>query len=410
MPSFTSSPGSTPDSRNRIIQPSVRTVSLTQNGIRQTMNSSELARPRANFAMIQAIGNATSKVSSVAMIDITAVRTNTCQYRGSSKNVRYWAKLAAYWRGPMRSRNDSMAKSMCGNTISAPSHSSAGASSSHSVKLACQRRGTAVSAMLFDHPGACLVAGRSLGIEAENHVLLHLEIRELAGLRQGDAKFPSGARLLQQHRRIGAVEQQALDHARMRRLAGRQFGGAAPQYHDLGAHERFHGFSRLDRRVALRVYGPAVRRRDLHEAAVGARCAADDAVVRADEARDERRLRPIVQILRRAQLLEASVAHDADAIGEHQCLGLIVRDIDESRAECRLELLELDLHVLAQFQIQGSQRLVEQQQCRLEHEAACDRDALPLAAREFIDALVGGAGETDALQHRVAALLALRLR
>ena len=79
MPSFTSSAGNTPDSRSSIIQPRVRTVSLTQNGIRHTTNSSEPARPRASFAMIQAIGNAMSKVSRVAITDSTAVRTNTRQ-------------------------------------------------------------------------------------------------------------------------------------------------------------------------------------------------------------------------------------------------------------------------------------------------------------------------------------------
>ncbi len=79
MPSFTSRAGSTPDSRSRIIHPSVRTVSLTQNGIRHSMKRSELARPRASFAMIQAIGNASTSVRKVAMTDMTAVRTNTCQ-------------------------------------------------------------------------------------------------------------------------------------------------------------------------------------------------------------------------------------------------------------------------------------------------------------------------------------------
>ncbi len=83
--------------------------------------------------------------------------------------------------------------------------------------------------------------------------------------------------------------------------------------------------------------------------------AADDPVVGAHEARDERRLRAVVQILRRAQLLEAAVVHDAHVIGEHQCLGLIVRDVDEGGAESRLQLLEFDLHVLAQLQIERAQ-------------------------------------------------------
>ena len=65
-PSFTSSAGSTPDSLSKIIHPSVRTVSLTQKGMRQMMNSSEPARPRASLAMIQATGNASSSVRNVA--------------------------------------------------------------------------------------------------------------------------------------------------------------------------------------------------------------------------------------------------------------------------------------------------------------------------------------------------------
>ena len=93
MPRSTSKRGSTPDSRSRIIQPSVRTVSLTQNGIRHSTNSTDFARPRAIFAMYQAAGNAISSVQAVARIDITAVRTKVCQYSGSSKNVRYWSRL-----------------------------------------------------------------------------------------------------------------------------------------------------------------------------------------------------------------------------------------------------------------------------------------------------------------------------
>ena len=80
MPSFTSKEGSTPDSRSRIIQPSVRTVSLTQKGIKHTMKSSELGaslgelrddpRDREREQQRQKAWRAT---------DITAVRTNTCQ-------------------------------------------------------------------------------------------------------------------------------------------------------------------------------------------------------------------------------------------------------------------------------------------------------------------------------------------
>ena len=129
----------------------------------------------------------------------------------------------------------------------------------------------------------------------------------------------------------------------------------------------------------------------------------DDAVVRADEAGHERRLRSVVQILRRAQLFEASMTHDADVIGQHQRLGLIVGDVDEGRAEGGLQLLQFDLHVLAQLEIERTQRFVEQQQGRLEHQAARDGDALPLAARQLIDAFARRTAQAHALQHGVAA-------
>ena len=70
---MTSRDGNTPDSRSRIIQPRVRTVSLTQNGIRHTRNSAAAARPRAIFAMTQAMGKATSSVSTVAIAENAAL-------------------------------------------------------------------------------------------------------------------------------------------------------------------------------------------------------------------------------------------------------------------------------------------------------------------------------------------------
>ena len=137
MPKDTSSAGKTPDSRSRIIQPSVRTVSLTQNGIRHITNSIERVRPRAILAIVHAIGNASSKVIAVASTDITAVRTKVCQYSGSSMKVWYWRRLGSYSPGATRARNDRIARSTCGNTTRPTSHSSAGAISSASSRRLC---------------------------------------------------------------------------------------------------------------------------------------------------------------------------------------------------------------------------------------------------------------------------------
>ena len=52
-------------------------------------------RPRAILAMVQASGNAISRVSAVTMMDTTAVRTKVCPYSGSSIKVWYCARLAS---------------------------------------------------------------------------------------------------------------------------------------------------------------------------------------------------------------------------------------------------------------------------------------------------------------------------
>src|SRR6202451_1684987 len=113
MPSFTNRAGSTPDSRSRINQPSARTVSLTQNGIRQTANSSALARPRATLVMTQAAGNAISSVSAVASAENIAVRTNTCQYSGSVKKVLNCSRLGSENCGAEGVRGAQVGRAMC---------------------------------------------------------------------------------------------------------------------------------------------------------------------------------------------------------------------------------------------------------------------------------------------------------
>ena len=76
-----------------------------------------------------------------------------------------------------------------------------------------------------------------------------------------------------------------------------------------------------------------------------------------------------------------------------------MRDVHKSGAKGRLQLLELNLHVLAQFQVQRAQRLVQQQQSGLKHQAARYCHALLLPARELVNALGLRAGQAHALQH-----------
>ena len=58
-------------------------------------------------------------------------------------------------------------------------------------------------------------------------------------------------------------------------------------------------------------------------------------------------------------LLDHAVAHDGDAIGHGQRFKLIVSDDDGGFGELRQHALDLATHVLAQLDIEPTQRLVE---------------------------------------------------
>ena len=58
-------------------------------------------------------------------------------------------------------------------------------------------------------------------------------------------------------------------------------------------------------------------------------------------------------------------------------------DVDEGRPGALLDTLELELHLLAQLQVEGAEGLVEEQCRRPIDERACQSDALPLTARQL---------------------------
>jgi hypothetical protein len=60
-----------------------------------------------------------------------------------------------------------------------------------------------------------------------------------------------------------------------------------------------------------------------------------------------------------------------------------VGDVDEGDADLALDALELDLHLLAQLEVQRAERLVEQQHLRAVDDRPGQRDALALAAGEL---------------------------
>ena len=110
---------------------------------------------------------------------------------------------------------------------------------------------------------------------------------------------------------------------------------------------------------------------------------APDEVRVPDEVRGEHRRRARVDVARRAELLDPALVHDRDPVGHHQRLDLVVRHVDERRAELALDRAQLQLHVLAELEVERRERLVEQQDARLGGQRPRQRRALDLAAGQL---------------------------
>ena len=113
----------------------------------------------------------------------------------------------------------------------------------------------------------------------------------------------------------------------------------------------------------------------------------DDArqrVRQSDELRDERRRRPVVELRGGGDLLEHAGAHDADPVGDAECLLLVVRDEERRRADLELDPPDLVAQLAAHLGVERRQRLVEQQDHRLDGQSPGQRDPLLLAARHLV--------------------------
>src|SRR5438132_1988693 len=104
---------------------------------------------------------------------------------------------------------------------------------------------------------------------------------------------------------------------------------------------------------------------------------------RADKARDEKALRPQIEVVRRAQLLDLAGAHADDAIRHRGRLDLVVGDQDRRDTELLLERLDLGPHGQTERRVEIGERLVEEQELRLLDKGARRRLPLLLTAREL---------------------------
>src|SRR5262245_13651158 len=97
---------------------------------------------------------------------------------------------------------------------------------------------------------------------------------------------------------------------------------------------------------------------DPAEIAVDRADPAAEAVVLADELRDETVGRPFIDDIRRGELLDDAVAEYRNPVRHGQRLCLVVSDVDEGDPHPIVDALDLVLHLFAQLLVESAERLV----------------------------------------------------
>ena len=118
----------------------------------------------------------------------------------------------------------------------------------------------------------------------------------------------------------------------------------------------------------------------------------------AEEPGDERCPRPLVELRRRPELLDPPAVHHGDRVRHRHRLFLVVGDVDERDPDLVLDPLELELHLLAQLEVERAERLVEQEHPWVTDDRARERDPLLLAAGQLARLAGLPPGEADELE------------
>ena len=106
-------------------------------------------------------------------------------------------------------------------------------------------------------------------------------------------------------------------------------------------------------------------------------------VDRPDEAHHELVRGVLVEVARRADLLDPAVVHHHDLLGDVHRLLLVVGDEDRRHVDLVVQAAQPDAQVLAHARVERAERLVEQQHLGLDRERPGERHALALAAGEL---------------------------
>ena len=116
----------------------------------------------------------------------------------------------------------------------------------------------------------------------------------------------------------------------------------------------------------------------------------------------------LVDVVLRADLDDLAEVHHRHAVGDVPHDRQVVRDEDVREAEIALQRLEEVDHLRADRDVERGNRLVEDDQLRVQGEGPRDPDPLPLSARELVREAVRVLGrEADDAQQLVHARVAL---
>jgi hypothetical protein len=98
---------------------------------------------------------------------------------------------------------------------------------------------------------------------------------------------------------------------------------------------------------------------------------------------DERCLGVAVDLLRGSDLLDSSLVHHPNSIGEGECLLLIVGYVDCGETDLLLNATNFASQGFTQLGVKCGERLIEEQDLRFGGKGACQGDSLALSGGEF---------------------------
>ena len=105
-----------------------------------------------------------------------------------------------------------------------------------------------------------------------------------------------------------------------------------------------------------------------------------------------------IDLARRADLLDAALVHHHHPVGHFERFFLVVGDEDRGHVDFGMQRAQPLPQFLAHLGVERAERLVEQQDARLDRQRPCQRNALALAAGQLARIAIGKPVELHQIQ------------